>query len=161
LPLDQALSVGAAVSVTPDAVTFTLDIRTVSITNSREHWRAKARRAADERLSVVAAWINACARRLEPHEVAGIHMKRLGPRKLDSDNLQGALKSVRDGIAACLGLDDGSPRLVWMYEQGKGKPGQYAVEVEVMYGSAKGTMLEAVCARESARPRQAEGERRE
>src|SRR5687768_7697895 len=66
---------------------FALDIRTVSITNSREHWRTKARRAADERAYVLAAWINACARQINPDEVATIHMKRLGPRKLDSDNL--------------------------------------------------------------------------
>lgn len=124
-------------------IAFTLPIHTVSLTNSREYWRAKARRAADERLAVFAAW-QGRGRALFAGEIAGIHMKRLGPRQLDSDNLQGALKSVRDGIAACLGVDDGSPRLVWMYEQGKHpKRGQYAVEVEVRYSSRTGLLLSA------------------
>lgn len=38
-------------------------------------------------------------------------------RRLDDDNLQGACKFLRDGIAETLGTDDGDPRLTWEYHQ--------------------------------------------
>ena len=48
-----------------------------------------------------------------------------------SDNLAAALKHVRDGVADALGMDDGDPRLVWLYGQRRGRPGEYAVLVEI------------------------------
>ncbi len=36
---------------------------------------------------------------------------------LDSDNLQGALKPLRDAVAYSLGIDDGDPRIEWEYHQ--------------------------------------------
>jgi hypothetical protein len=46
-------------------------------------------------------------------------------RELDSDNLQGSLKPLRDAIAAELGLDDGDKRIRWQYGQieSRGQPG--------------------------------------
>jgi hypothetical protein len=38
-------------------------------------------------------------------------------RELDSDNLQGSLKPLRDCIAATIGADDGSPWFRWQYTQ--------------------------------------------
>jgi hypothetical protein len=60
-----------------------------------------------------------------------ITLTRIAPRKLDTDNLVSACKGVRDGIADTLGVDDGDERITWKYAQRKGKPKQYAVEVEV------------------------------
>ena len=60
-----------------------------------------------------------------------MRLTRIGPRRLDSDNLAAALKHVRDGVADALGMDDGDPRLVWLYGQRRGKPGEYAVLVEI------------------------------
>ena len=54
--------------------------------------------------------------------VIRVELVRVSPRKLDSDNLQGALKAVRDGVADALGLDDGSARYRWEYSQLKGQP---------------------------------------
>ena len=53
---------------------------------------------------------------------------RVGPRRLDDDNLQGACKYVRDQIAELVGTDDGSPLYTWVYQQRSGK---YGVEVEI------------------------------
>jgi hypothetical protein len=39
---------------------------------------------------------------------------------MDSDNSIGSLKSVRDGVADALGIDDGDPRLTWEYRQETG-----------------------------------------
>lgn len=53
---------------------------------------------------------------------------RVGPRRLDDDNLQAACKYVRDEIARKVGIDDGSPKYTWMYDQ---RIGEYGVEVEI------------------------------
>ena len=42
---------------------------------------------------------------------------RVGPSRLDGDNLQGACKYVRDEIARFVGTDDGSPLYRWYYTQ--------------------------------------------
>ncbi len=49
-------------------------------------------------------------------------------RPLDDDNLTGALKPLRDAIAATLGLDDADPRLRWHCLQVPTK-GQEGVQV--------------------------------
>ncbi len=51
---------------------------------------------------------------------------RVGPRRLDSDNVQGTLKGIRDEVAKQLGVDDGDMRFVWGYAQ---EIGEYAVKV--------------------------------
>lgn len=63
---------------------------------------------------------------------ATVKLTRVAPSNgLDDDNLRGALKSVRDGIADALGVDDRDPRVTWEYDQRRGKPREYAVEVEI------------------------------
>ena len=47
------------------------------------------------------------------------------------DNLQSALKGVRDGCADALGVKDNDPRVVWEYGQEPIKRGGYGVIVEV------------------------------
>ena len=51
-------------------------------------------------------------------------------RTLDSDNLVGSQKPLRDAIAATLGLDDADPRLNWEYAQVK-TTGQEGVIVKI------------------------------
>ena len=58
-----------------------------------------------------------------------VTITRLGPRRLDDDNLQGAAKAVRDEIAAKIGTDDGSALYTWVYRQ---RTGKYGVDVEVI-----------------------------
>lgn len=108
---------------------LSLPLRTVSGLNVREHWRTRARRVKLERQAVVFAWTFK-----ERRWVAGngppyrVRLTRLGPRRLDSDNVQGALKAVRDQVAALLGIDDGSPLVTWEYAQ---EVGPYGVRIEV------------------------------
>ena len=60
-----------------------------------------------------------------------VKLTRVSPRQLDAeDNLPGAFKSVRDGIADALGIDDRDPRVTWSYAQLQGKPCRALVEVE-------------------------------
>jgi hypothetical protein len=99
--------------------------------NVREHWRARTRRVKLER-SLAAL----CCRSLSKPTQWPVTVKltRLGPRKLDSDNVQGALKATRDGVADWLGVDDGDEsKVLWEYGQEKGA---YGVRVEVFNGKA-------------------------
>ena len=98
----------------------TLHIRIVSITNVREHWTKRHRRAKEHRKAAL----------LVPKVAlpCTVRMTRYGLRLLDSDNLQSGLKALRDGIAARLGVDDADPRVTWEYAQEKG---EYAVRVDI------------------------------
>lgn len=49
-----------------------------------------------------------------------IRMIRLGGRGFDSDNLQGAFKSIRDCCAGFIGANDNSPLILWEYGQEPG-----------------------------------------
>lgn len=61
-----------------------------------------------------------------------VTITRVSPGKLDAhDNLRSALKSVADGIADALGVDDGGGLVDWQYLQRKGGPGEYSVDVLV------------------------------
>lgn len=99
-----------------------LPIATVSESNRRDHWRDKAKRARLQRRT---------AAMLVPRVglPCVVTLTRISPRLLDDDNLRGALKHVRDGVADRLGIDDRDPRVEWRYAQRKGK--QKAVEVEL------------------------------
>lgn len=106
----------------------TIPVRTVSVLNQREHWRRRADRAREHRN---AAWMMLRATRQTPTVPCTVLLTRVAPKPLDDDNLRGALKAVRDGVADWLGIDDGSPQVKWEYDQRKGPVKYYAVDVEV------------------------------
>lgn len=56
---------------------------------------------------------------------------RVGPRKMDSDNLAGSLKAVRDGIADGLGYKDDS-RIEWEYSQRLGPNRGVEIRIEAV-----------------------------
>jgi hypothetical protein len=60
-----------------------------------------------------------------------VRLTRISPRSLDSDNLESALKSVRDGVANVLGIDDRDPRVRYVVDQRKGEHGESAVRIEL------------------------------
>ena len=96
------------------ALEVVIPTRTISALNVREHWRARSQRVRAERKETFYA--------LRPHKPPAmpcvVTMTRLGPSNgLDDDNLRGALKGVRDEIAAWFGIDDRDPRVVWAYAQ--------------------------------------------
>jgi hypothetical protein len=90
-----------------------------SSANMRENRWLKSKRVQIERDGAFYATKQARA----PMGFAGtITFTRYGWQPLDSDNLASAIKSVRDGIAKAIGVDDGSPTLEWRYEQLHGRP---------------------------------------
>jgi hypothetical protein len=98
-----------------------IPIRTVSGLNVREHWRARARRVKSERDTT--AWMLRPAEK--PALPCVVTLTRIAPSGgLDDDNLPGALKGVRDQIAAWIGVDDRERQIVrYRYAQRRGKWG--------------------------------------
>lgn len=108
------------------SATYVIPIKTVPGLNAREHWRSRAKRVKAERQAtalIVKPFWTPCICRLI----------RVSSGTVDEDNLQGAMKAVRDEIAKVCGVDDkpGGP-ITWVYSQEKGKRGQYAVKVELL-----------------------------
>ncbi|MGJ7508696.1 hypothetical protein [Variovorax sp. GT1P44] len=104
----------------------TIEIRTESVLNKREHWRRRAERTREHRW---ATGVSLQSTKTAPVLPCTILLTRIAPRPLDDDNLRGALKAVRDGVADWLGLDDRDSRVTWDYEQRRGPTKYYAVEV--------------------------------
>ena len=103
-------------------------LRVVSAANLREHWRARAARVRKERhnfaLGVLAAGVGDQLREMAKlNRRLEVTFTRRSPRRLDDDNLASGLKAARDALAALLGVDDGSDRLCWHYDQQKGPAG--------------------------------------
>lgn len=111
-----------------------IPVKTVSESNAHEHWRARQQRAKRQRHA--AAWLvrSVCSLAWVARHVDGgivVHLTRVSPGTLDSDNLAASGKHVRDGIADALGIDDRDPRVTWLYDQRRGPRGHYAVEVRI------------------------------
>lgn len=107
-------------------ITLPLKITTPNL-NARGYWVRESRRRRERE---VTAWgLRGMDR---PELPAVVMLTRVGPRPLDSDNLAFAFKSVRDAIAAWVGVDDGpGSGLTWVYDQRRGRPREYYAEVEI------------------------------
>lgn len=103
-------------------------VRAVSVANVRENWRKRAARAKQHRWAAGMAMLQI---KPKPQVPCVVLLTRIAPRELDDDNLRGALKAVRDGVADWLGIDDRDKRVRWDYAQARGKVKEYAVVVEV------------------------------
>ncbi|MBH2008307.1 MAG: hypothetical protein I8H71_01270 [Xanthomonadaceae bacterium] len=110
-------------------INASIPLRTGGGLNGREHWRARARRVKGERHAT--AWVMRA--HAAPAGSVTVLLRRVSPgtRPMDDDNLPGSLKAVRDQIADWLGRDDADPSIAWKYDQRRGEPKQWAVEVEV------------------------------
>ena len=105
-------------------------VRIESEANRRDHWAVRHRRFAKQR-SVVALHLLALGGLTRPRPPLVVTLTRIGPRRLDVDNLAGGFKAVIDQVAAWLGVDDGDPRMVWQFAQKRGRPNEYALAVKI------------------------------
>ncbi len=112
-------------------MTVTIPLRTVSESNARDHWAARAKRTRAAR-HVVGFTVGAGVRAASLEPPCRVWLTRIAPSSgLDDDNLRGALKACRDGVADALGLRDNDPRIEWCYAQRRGAKGQWAVEISI------------------------------
>lgn len=97
--------------------------------NQRIHWSKRAKQAKGER--------NLAFAMTKHHPTpCVVTITRIAPRKLDDDNLVGSCKSVRDGIAYRLGIDDRDEAVQWRYAQRRGAVREYGVEIEIVETAA-------------------------
>lgn len=95
-------------------------LKTVSEANCHEHWTVKYRRHKKQKKFI---WAILKRDRPKISLPCLIKLKRIGKRKLDSDNLQMSLKWIRDAVADTIfpgqiaGKADDSDQLSWEYSQ--------------------------------------------
>lgn len=107
-------------------------VKIESSLNLREGWRKKANRNSSHRSAAWFALLGAVGKFKEkPQGPLVVTITRIAPRELDDDNLAGGAKSVRDGVADFLNIDDRDKRVQWRYAQEKGPPKHYAARVEI------------------------------
>jgi hypothetical protein len=109
-------------------VRFHIPIKLPSLSNCRMHWRRMASLKKQQRLATRVCLICAMSDHQLPEPPLLVTITRVGPQRLDDDNLSGACKYVRDQIATAVGIDDGSELYTWKYEQ---RIGAYGVDVEI------------------------------
>jgi hypothetical protein len=89
-------------------------IKTVSEANQREHWAVRGKRKTKQQRD-----FSLLFRQWRPAITlpATIRFTRFSIKLMDSDNLAGSFKHVRDQLAKEIGIDDGSPLIRFEYAQ--------------------------------------------
>ncbi|WP_051943786.1 MULTISPECIES: hypothetical protein [Luteibacter] len=120
---------GGRIDQRDGVVLVTLDgMRLKGGQNAREHWRARASRTKRERDA--AKLMLVVARR--PALPVVVRLVRIAPRKFDDDNLSGAFKAIRDGVADAYGIADNDKTVIrFEYDQERGAPHEYGIRIEV------------------------------
>lgn len=120
------------------SIKLELPLRLMSEANQREHWAAKAKRTKLHRATCRMA-VRCYVPTTLPRDFTIVcKFTRLGPRQLDGDNLQGACKAARDGVADAFGLDDGDNRWIWGYAQEKSKDYGLRIQININTGEGNG-----------------------
>lgn len=112
-------------------------VTTVSESNSHGHWRHRQRRAKAQRTAarLCLLKLGANAANAGLRLPATVKLTRVSPRQLDDDNLRGALKHVRDGVADWFDEDDRSASYDWQYAQDvPDAKGERGVRIEISAG---------------------------
>ncbi len=103
---------------------FEIDLITVSENNVKEFWAKRYKRSSHQKRTILSILAQ---NKLSISVPCKVCMIRLSPRSLDSDNLQGAFKYIRDAIADYIipglrpGQADSNLEIEWEYAQQKSK----------------------------------------
>jgi hypothetical protein len=108
-----------------------LPIKVISEANQREHWRVKYSRKKAQQRDFSIFWKMCCAPDRFNFPVKVI-FTRHASRLLDSDNLAGSFKHVRDALCKIIGIDDGASQISFEYQQEKLSNRDYRISVEVI-----------------------------
>lgn len=116
-------------------VTVTLQLRVVNELNNLKHWRVVGRRRKHHRdcAGRAVAFAPGFARPASTDSRHVVTLTRIiGKRGRDldrDDNLPASMKSIRDGVADAMEIDDGGNRVEWKYEQRRGA--DWGVEIHI------------------------------
>jgi hypothetical protein len=112
-----------------------INLKTVSESNSSEHWSKKAKRHKNQKKAI---WFELLTKKSGIQLPCIIKLSRVAPRLLDDDNLVSSFKWIRDAIAEEItgiqiaGRADDTPMIKWQYAQEKGLPKEYAIKIEIL-----------------------------
>lgn len=113
-------------------VEFSLDLKVESKANSRGSWKSRhfKHNKPQRQAAALAAYCSLANAKADTSVgPIDVFLTRVGPQRLDDDNLPVSLKSIRDGIAMdAIGVDDRDERIRFKYAQ---KKGSYRVEVKI------------------------------
>lgn len=119
-------------------IDLVLPIKTVAGLNAREHWRARSRRVKNERMVALhetrwalEQWAKDRSKLGRDPRPCTVTLIRMSSGTLDDDNLQGAAKAIRDGIADAIGVPDNDPLIRWQYAQERCNRGEYGMRVRI------------------------------
>lgn len=109
-------------------------VKTTNVLNgSWGHWRGPAAKRKKQRQATIAAMNEQHPQRMTVPFPIEVLLRRVAPSNgLDDDALPASLKSIRDGLTDWMGLkNDRTPLIRWTYDQRRGKPREYLVEIEI------------------------------
>ena len=113
-------------------VQFTIPGHLPSRANERLHWRARYKLSRNQRQGAHMDTLAAMGRH-RPRKPVTVTMTRVSRQRLDDDNVAGAFKSIRDGIADAFGVDDSpSGPITWKYAQRRGVLARAEITIEEM-----------------------------
>ena len=100
--------------------------------NARKHWAPQAKlnklHRSGARLQLLAAFRRSGS---APQAPVRVHLTRIAPHQLDSDNLAHAFKAIQDGVADAIGLDDGpNGGIIWTYDQAQERVPRVRIEID-------------------------------
>ncbi len=109
--------------------------------NAREHYRVRASRVKKEREATY--WQLRASKVPKPPIPCSVRLTRVAPSAgVDDDILTGALKAIRDEVAAWLGIDDKHRDQVrYVYDQKRG-PWSVTIEFGAPVAGAQFNLLE-------------------
>lgn len=108
-----------------------LPIKTAGGLNARLHWAQRAKAVRRER-DTACMFVRGAAMKHKLQPPVTITLTRISPGTLDDDNLQGALKAIRDGVADAFHVADNDKRIRWQYAQEKCARKMYGVRIELV-----------------------------
>jgi len=106
-----------------------MPICVISEANTREHWTKRAKRRVAQQKEFSALWRKRAPSIVLPCKII---FTRYASRLLDSDNLAGAFKFVRDQFAREVGIDDGSAYFEFEYRQEKLPKRECYISIEIL-----------------------------
>jgi hypothetical protein len=112
-------------------------VRTVTESNTCEHWRKKNARAQQQKAATyrALAWEWSASDRggqARPTLPCEVTLTRRSCSTMDDDNLVSSQKHVRDAIAKWIGIDDKHSHIVrYAYAQQKVRRGSFGTVVEI------------------------------
>lgn len=114
-------------------VNFAVETANEANSSGAQRWQKIHRRERAREATTTALALALMQQQLPAQGPWCVRLTRVSPLRLDDDAVPLALKTIRDTIAAALGVDDGSPSIGFLYGQEKGRP--LGVRVEVWGGA--------------------------